>query len=369
MSKVDDTFESEAIDARNRWGQTRLFRAAEKGDMQLVQKLVADGADISLFDNEKATARIAARRNGHKEIEVYLSDLEQERGVSPEILAEKARLAFETSEAVKKMKAQQQAALAERQRKEKQLAEENKAVWFYSTDLEQRKGPVSIKEIKELLNQGEINKDTLVWSPNINEWKPLIEIIDSVVNTHETETIKKYQAELSQVREDREQTATLPVKKGPRGVGGWLLLLIVGMMVLGPLMGAGRIAGEIAMAEHQYPEIKTLNDWSNYKSIVWWSFAFAALLSIYGGFGLATGKRWVVVGRAKVILWLSGPIASLIMALIIPYIVFGEIEVDPQFFGALIGSLLAAIIWTAYLSKSKRVRNTYSRAHESDQQA
>jgi len=40
--------------------------------------------------------------------------------------------------------------------------------------------------------------------------------------------------------------------------------------------------------------------------------------------------------------------------------IFDEAEAgDPQFIGALIGSIIVASIWTAYLSTSKRVRNTY----------
>jgi hypothetical protein len=47
------------------------------------------------------------------------------------------------------------------------------------------------------------------------------------------------------------------------------------------------------------------------------------------------------------------------MGLFIPLAIFGRIEFDPQLFWSLISSAIVAAVWTAYLSKSKRVRATY----------
>jgi uncharacterized membrane protein YqaE (UPF0057 family) len=58
---------------------------------------------------------------------------------------------------------------------------------------------------------------------------------------------------------------------------------------------------------------------------------------------------------------LTGPLASIVLAIIIPYMVFGNTKgFGADTLGGIIASALAASIWTAYLSKSKRVRNTYS---------
>lgn len=177
-----DKFDSEYVNAPNWCGQTRLFRAAETGDMPLVKKLIAEGANISLMDNLGVTARIAAKRNGHKEIDEYLSILEEERKPS-ETLAEKARLAFDASEAVKKLRAQKESELAEKLKKEKQRAEEDKAVWFYSKDLEAREGPIPFIAMRKLHEEGSISDSTLVWSPEINDWKPLHEVIEQRTQT------------------------------------------------------------------------------------------------------------------------------------------------------------------------------------------
>ncbi len=153
---------------------------------------------------------------------------------------------------------------------------------------------------------------------------------------------------------------------GPVGVGGWLLLLVAGLMFLGPLMGAGRINADIMSAESQYPNLLTVPAWGTFKSATWWSFLVVCCLSFYAGLGLARGRDISVVKRAKILLWIIGPAASIVMGLFIPLAVFGKIESDPQFFGALIASVIVSAIWTAYLSKSRRVKATYALTRPED---
>ena len=146
---------------------------------------------------------------------------------------------------------------------------------------------------------------------------------------------------------------------GPVGVGGWLLLLVFGLMFFGPLMGAGRINSDIMSTESQYANLVTVPAWGTFKSTTWWSFLVVCCLSFYAGLGLAKGRDISVVKRAKILLWVIGPVASIVMGIFIPLAVFGKVEPDPQFFGWLIASIIASAIWTAYLSKSRRVKATY----------
>ena len=146
---------------------------------------------------------------------------------------------------------------------------------------------------------------------------------------------------------------------GPSGVGGWLLLLVAGLMILGPLLGAARLNGDIISTESQYPNLLTLDKWKTFKSATWLTYACVAAISFYGGWGLARGRDFSVVSRAKVVLWIVGPGAALIMGLLLPLLIFGSLQPDPQFIGGFIASVVVAAIWTAYLSRSKRVRATY----------
>lgn len=151
--------------------------------------------------------------------------------------------------------------------------------------------------------------------------------------------------------------------EGTAGVGGWLLLLILGLMFLGPIMGAGRINSDFMSAESQYPNLKQVAAWGTYKSATWLAYLVVCSLSFYAGLGLAKGRDTSVVKRAKILLWVIGPGASLFMGLVLPVVIFGRTESDPSavgaFIGAFVASVLGAVIWTAYLSKSKRVRATY----------
>lgn len=143
------------------------------------------------------------------------------------------------------------------------------------------------------------------------------------------------------------------------GVGGWLLLLVIGLMFLGPLMGAGRINADFMSVEDKYPNLKTVAEWGTYKSATWWTFLLVCCLSFYAGLGLVKNRSILAVKRAKIILWVIGPLASLILGVFLPVLIFGKSEPDPQFVGSMIASIIAAAIWTAYLSKSKRVKATY----------
>ncbi len=153
---------------------------------------------------------------------------------------------------------------------------------------------------------------------------------------------------------------------GSAGVGGWLLLLVVGLMFLGPLMGAGRLNADLMSAESQYPNLKTLDTWSTFKSATWWTFLVVSCMSFYAGLGLARGRDMSVVRKAKLLLWVIGPAASLVMGIFIPLLVFGKLESGPQFLGSLVASVIVAGIWTAYLSKSKRVQATYGNSAPKD---
>jgi hypothetical protein len=148
---------------------------------------------------------------------------------------------------------------------------------------------------------------------------------------------------------------------GPAGVGGWLLLLVVSLMFLGPLMGIGQINADFRSAESINPNLEALDAWSTFKFASWSTFLVVSCLSFYAGFGLAKGRDISVVNRAKVLLWVIGPVASLVIGSVIPRIVFGKVEWDPGFFKSFLFSVVAAAIWTAYLSKSKRVRATYAK--------
>lgn len=143
-------------------------------------------------------------------------------------------------------------------------------------------------------------------------------------------------------------------------VGGWLLLLIIGLVILSPLAGFGRMESGISAAERQNAELLRIPAWGTFKSANRWLVALTSLLSIYAGLGLAFGRRVAVVWQAIAVLWLIGPVASIVVGLFIPLVIFGRVGYSDDFFAALIASAIVASIWTAYLLRSRRVKATYT---------
>lgn len=147
---------------------------------------------------------------------------------------------------------------------------------------------------------------------------------------------------------------------GPAGIGGWLAVMIVGMTVLGPLMTIGRTSGNFEAAERGNPNLLLLADWSSFKTVTWTVVLVICTISVWGGYELATKRTPAAVSRAKMVLWTIFPFSVVLLGMIIPGIMLSDGgEVAMQNIPSLVVSLIAAGIWTAYLSRSKRVRNTY----------
>lgn len=145
-------------------------------------------------------------------------------------------------------------------------------------------------------------------------------------------------------------------------VHGWLALLVAGMTFFGPLVGMGQIGNDLSAAEHQYPTLADLPSWATYKTWAWTIFACSAALSIYGGVGLYRSRARRAVTQAITILWVSGPGAAVVMAALLPALIFGTTSFDGEVVSGILKSIAGAGIWTAYLVVSKRVKARYGTA-------
>ena len=123
------------------------------------------------------------------------------------------------------------------------------------------------------------------------------------------------------------------------------------------------VAVATAAAEREYPLIKLVPEWTNYKVASWFAAAVFSAASAYAGWGLARGRTWSIVQRATVVLWLIGPATLLVFGILIPWATIGGAEEFTASGGvpALTRSALVALAWTSYLRKSRRVRATYAR--------
>jgi hypothetical protein len=146
----------------------------------------------------------------------------------------------------------------------------------------------------------------------------------------------------------------------PSGVGGWLALLVFILLFFKPIRDGWRLYRDFTTAVEDMPVLATMSEWQTYEAASWAAFAVFAALSIYGGWGLAKGRDWRVVRRAIAVLWVSGPVTS-IVALALSVACFGGFDLNGEFARMFVLSAAGAAIWTAYLLKSVRVRNTYAR--------
>jgi len=157
-------------------------------------------------------------------------------------------------------------------------------------------------------------------------------------------------------------TAGSSLPATPRGVGGWLLVLVVAMMLVTPLLGAAYSVGCLMKVREQYASLTALGVWPSFDRAYWSTFALAAVLLAWGGFGLARRRDWAAVERAKMILWIGWPIGIWIQGIVIPLFAFGRADpIHSLFIVPFVLSLLCAGGWSAYLARSRRVRATYVR--------
>lgn len=149
----------------------------------------------------------------------------------------------------------------------------------------------------------------------------------------------------------------------PQGVGGWLAFLIFTMLVIGPVLDLVGMAA-FGMAGLEFPAVIKSEQWSLYKRAEWIALlifcSISISISIYGGFGLLKKRTPNAVTTAKVVLWFNGPIAVIIYGIVLPAMMPSNAGIDTaEVVASLLSSLVYLGIWTAYLSQSKRVRNTY----------
>lgn len=149
-------------------------------------------------------------------------------------------------------------------------------------------------------------------------------------------------------------------RKPLHGVGGWLGLLVLGMTVLGPFFGGTRLFGDFTAAESKAPQLVSFAPWLSYKTEIWVIFGITALISFCAGILLFRFKP-SSVRVAITSLWVAGPIGALadIVAANSAFASDVTSEMSQAMWPSVITAAIAAAIWTAYLLRSKRVKNTY----------
>jgi Protein of unknown function (DUF2569) len=167
-----------------------------------------------------------------------------------------------------------------------------------------------------------------------------------------------------------QRTDPMPAQT-PTGIGGWLAFLVVGLAILGPFSGAGRIFLYFSAAEDQAPLLALMPEWTTFKVVTWIVYAVFAAIGIRAGWVLAHRRTPAVVRHAMAALWIVGPVCAITLDVIVPLVTLGSTVFTAAMVmdiaAGLVRSVAIAALWTVYLHQSKRVRATYGyRVEEQD---
>lgn len=141
------------------------------------------------------------------------------------------------------------------------------------------------------------------------------------------------------------------------GVHGWLRFLVIIMMFLAPLVFLTQTYSSLQdIATHQ-PILASNPLWYRYKAIVWTLTFIAVTTSIAGGYRLWKVHRPSSVWVAAMALWVCGPGATAI-GVMVAFLTLKAVH--PNLLDVVNKAFVWAAIWTGYLYRSIRVKNTYS---------
>lgn len=146
----------------------------------------------------------------------------------------------------------------------------------------------------------------------------------------------------------------------PKGVGGWLLLLIVMLAFYTPGTGLRALYLDFVVPARLLPSLETNPAWVQYRMAVYTLSAIVWSVSVVAAVALWRWHRPVSVWLALAAVWFSGPILPLgnaVAASFAFHTAFSQ-TVKPFALAIAVSSIQAAI-WTGYLLRSVRVRLTY----------
>jgi hypothetical protein len=145
-----------------------------------------------------------------------------------------------------------------------------------------------------------------------------------------------------------------------KGIGGWLTFLVVGLCLLHPLFGAYQGVQNFTAAESNPTSFASLAAWASYKQAAWALFAVVSALRILAGASLLLSRQRSAVLFTVAVMWLC-PLLSAAGDCLLLFRYFGQAlsTTAAESMRQLLVAWFWAAVWSGYLFKSVRVRNTY----------
>ena len=149
-------------------------------------------------------------------------------------------------------------------------------------------------------------------------------------------------------------------KENLHGVGGWLAFFIFSTMVLSLVLGSGQLYGQFADVLDKHPRLAYNERFNSMKSAYWYAFWFFYAIKFVSGYRLWKIHTWSSVTFAIKAMWFC------IVGAAITNIAIADAYVDSlpsediaSWLGQVTVSAFFGLLWTVYLLRSVRVRNTY----------
>lgn len=147
--------------------------------------------------------------------------------------------------------------------------------------------------------------------------------------------------------------------KKRNGIDGWLALLVIGLLVLSPIQRIAAI-GVLQTAASDYPAVAASPYWDLYYTFAIFITTLSLAVSVFGGVGLIVSKRRSAVIKALIAIWISGPLVTALYLLIAGKVAELSSGITTDWVTGLLPSLGLAILASAYLVRSSRVKALYS---------
>ncbi|OKP25474.1 DUF2569 family protein [Serratia liquefaciens] len=147
------------------------------------------------------------------------------------------------------------------------------------------------------------------------------------------------------------------------GVGGWLGCLIAILFIGGAFSLLTSFNGAAwKEVEKQNPSLLTHTAFQNLQMMDRGIQFVAGFLLIYCGYILYSKAVPETLKTAKIIIGLVYPLSVIFRDLFAPYFFLGLYLSDNEVVGEVTRAVVWAVVWSLYLYRSERVKNTYTNA-------
>lgn len=143
-------------------------------------------------------------------------------------------------------------------------------------------------------------------------------------------------------------------------VGGFLWFPIILSLVISPLAAIGIVANEISTAERLNPALRAYDFWIEYKAWTWVITICGASCVAYSGWRLLYKIVPSSVHFFLATTWLVTPITAALIYIAGRHVIGSDFSFPAKdVYLELLRAILGGVLWTAYFTNSKRVKETY----------